>query len=206
MIPVGIVTTARRASTLALTLRSLNDPDLLVFTDLKPGAVENHVASWQKLFSLADRAILLQDDISAGPQWRQAMELVIRRRPVDVISFYHNRAVQVGAPLWSLPGSDWLNEQALMLTKPVYEQFVDWLRLQTLSEREQTINHDWLLSRFFKVIHMRVWLTNPPIVQHQNAPSTLGHSGSVGGLQRRSRFYRGDDFNTYEFFRRVLPE
>lgn len=215
ILAMGMVTTAERRDERERSLESLGRDDITVFEDLRPGLRRNHMAAWQALFEDPDvtHGLLLQDDVRAPQGWREAVDNFLEVFPGQyAISLYSGRkaASQPASTAYGhfmLPARQWLNEQALLLRREVIVGFNRWLldeEYMDVVAPEDVKHHDMLIRAFLVSRGEKVLCAAPSIFQHSDAPSTVGHPGSVGGRPRKAVEWPGEDWDAGEHFRQNL--
>ena len=209
MLPVGIVTTAKRADVLKKTLNSLNEEaDIQVFCDLEPGLYWNHKAAWAKLFERSDRALLLQDDVSASRNWYKTANYITKKfSSAPVISlfdpfFSSNKGIEKG---YVLKGTPW--EQAIIIKKDFYEyknylteKIPSLLSEFEMSKRKGDYHHDLVVNWTLRYTKQSAVCISPPFFQHRIETSTVGNNKTWKGKDRVCEHYLGDSVDAYAYF------
>lgn len=218
MITYGIVTTAGREDYLASTEFSLlngmeyNKPldELHIFKDLSKGLTPNHISSWRELLRIANdskssNCLLFQDDIIASGNWNKTANLFIK---FPVVSFYSGLGIvkdskSIARRYVEINPKLWINEQALMMRADILSLYLGWIdsgEYLKLVPENNLKHHDVILRTFFVKFGIKVVLTSPSLFQHTGEKSTMGHPFKIGGRERKSQFFLGEDSDSFEWF------
>ncbi len=218
MIPVGIVTTASRASSLERTLDSLRrgqpETQVHVFRDLKPGFYWNHKAAWEALFEMSDRALLLEDDVRASRNWHRTAELFAVRFPLTLVFSFFNpflggmRGADRG---WTLHRGPFRWDQALMISKSFYgvmNQMIvrhpDMFASMAIRKRPGDYWHDTIIDWTLNRTRQKAVLASPPFFQHATEPSSVGNPLKWMGRNRVCAEFLGEETDSFAYFKHTL--
>ena len=169
-------------------------PEVIFWDDAKYGCDQNHLRAWDYLQHVeSEWSVVVEDDAIPCNQFRQQLEMALKKAPSPVVSLYLGR----GRPL-TVDGFDWPNRIAAGITKDVC-----WLTAPGLAScvgvaiktrlipsmlwsvqfhlRDQPI--DTAIGRWAKSWD-DVAYTRPSLLDHRAAPTLIPKDKRVDGQDR----------------------
>jgi hypothetical protein len=198
----GIVATDGREEYLDKTIKSLANQELVkVYKDLEKGHLPNHIASMKKIYESNDWAMLMQDDILASKNWIKLVDFVATQFEYPIVSFYSalgQASNQETINKGYFFTSNWINEQAMLIRKDLYNDFLNWLNNGESKKIHRC--HDGYMSEYLKAKKIKVMIIAPSVFQHVGIKSSLNHLWKTFGKERMAKSFMGEDFDCYQDF------
>lgn len=117
--------------------------------------------------------ILLEDDVTLAPNWRDRVESVVSDHPLDVVRFfsYYSRDRELGSR--RMPGHTYSQNQCVYFPSRLAHDFVTYTNTRWQGSVTAEMYHDIIFGRFLTHRRQDYWLHVPSLVQHLPLPSAV---------------------------------